>query len=127
MLQRFKNWDVSISKSYPKIWILGVHIYLPILTIMALIFYAFGWAYNITNMPPMREVNDYGYGLLQFAILPMLLAGIMYFIRQIKFNSLRVHHHLPYKNPYLSFITFVIVFFIITATPFIAGDRKSVV
>jgi len=121
MLQRFKNWDVRISKYYPKIWILGVHIYLPILTIMPLTVYAFGWAYNITNMPPMREVNDYGYGLLQFAILPMLLAGIMYFIRQIKFNSLRVHHHLPYKNPYLSFITFVIVFFIITATPFTAG------
>jgi hypothetical protein len=121
MKKRFKDWDIKISKKYPKIWILGIHIYLPLLVFSALLFYALGWAFYTSDVPRMKEVNEYGFGILQFAIIPMVLVAILYAIRQIKYNSLRVHHHMPYKNPYLSFITYFVVFFILTAVPLMAG------
>lgn len=116
-MMKFKNWDIQISKNYPKTWILGLHIYLPLLAFLYLLFYGLGWAYYTADMPGFHEIEDYSFGITQFSILPMFVIAILFSIRQVKFNSLRVHHQVPYKYPYRYFFAFFTVFLLITSIP----------
>ena len=117
MRQRFKKWDRSIAKRFPKLWVLGLHIYVPVILAVWLLFYAMGWTMSGEPLPTQGAVNDYADKLLLYSILPTIVIGVLYFIRQIKFNALRVHHHLPFKNPFIHYFTFLLVCVLFTAIP----------
>ena len=117
MLQKFKNWDRTIAKNYPKIWVLGLHIYVPLILVTWLLFYGFGWLISTDPLPVSWTVREFSQQITLYSILPTIIIGILYFIRQIRFNALRVHHHLPFKNPYLHFASFLLICVLFTSIP----------
>jgi hypothetical protein len=54
-------------------------------------------------------------------VLPTILLVVIFIIRQVKFNSKRVHLSLPHKYSFLVFLYFFGLFFAITALPFIGN------
>jgi hypothetical protein len=117
MIQNFKNWDRKIAKNYPKVWVLGLHIYLPVIILTWLVFYGLGWMISTDPLPTRSRVNEFSEQLTLYSILPTIVIGILYFIRQIRFNALRVHHHLPFKNPYSHFAAFLLICVLFTSIP----------
>lgn len=65
----------------------------------------------------LYKVDD-SYGQIAVGmILPVLLLVILFIIRQAKYNAVRVHQFLPYKNRFVVFLSFWLILFLITSLP----------
>ncbi len=111
---------------YPNLWVLGVHIYLPLLTLLYLVLFAIGLLYPLNPLPFWNNYEDVFENLTVTMILPTILLTVMFVIRQVKYNSKRVHLSLPHKNSFLVFLYFIGIFFLITASPFVANFGANV-
>lgn len=119
MIELYKKIDAKLLKKYPKLWILGIHFYVPIIIALYLILYGIGFAYSMDPLPKASDTRDFMSSILTFMIIPLILLSILFIIRQIKFNSMRVHHSLPYRNVILNFLSFLIISSAIFFLPFV--------
>lgn len=113
-----KKYNHQILKAYPKIWISGLHIILPILLTLWLLSYIVGAAlkFDLTG-----TVDDYDTKYSQaksiinsvraLLVLILLAIAIFFISRQIKYNNIRVHHRIPYSFSILYFVLYFFTFF----------------
>lgn len=65
-----------------------------------------------------HDVED-SYGQIAVGmVLPVLLLLILFIIRQAKYNVVRVHQYLPFRNRFTIFLSFWAMLFLITSLPF---------
>ncbi len=113
----FNRIDKSTLKKYPFQWIIGWHIFLPI--ILALILFAIALAF-ITPTKIFNYFDDDSLGVSSvFVGFLCFMAFVLFVIRQIKFNSFRIHHHIPYAKSKLFFFSFFIIIFLFSVISFI--------
>lgn len=94
----FKSIDNKLLRSYPKVWILGLHIFIPILLVLFPLMFLVGYATPIDkSLSQWRLVEDLTPIVLLVTLVSITLL-VLFTIRQIKFNSSRIHHTLPYSN-----------------------------
>lgn len=121
MIQLFKSYDEKILKSKPLVWITALHWILPLAIILCVLTYLYGWFLPYDIELTSNEVGDFIYPAIWITVICVIILVVVYFIRQIRFNALRVHHSLPYQKPYLHFFIFLITLIGITAIPHMAS------
>ncbi|MFY0644557.1 MAG: hypothetical protein JXR19_08855 [Bacteroidia bacterium] len=123
----FKKWEDRLLKSNPTMWILGVHYFVPIILIVGAILFAIGFAYqyDLQHTPYYELGSFFGVLTLLMSLLSILLL-IMFIIRQVRFNTHRIHHRLPYKKGFFFFVSFFIVIASISTLP-VMGNLGSYV
>jgi len=112
--KQFIKIDTDILKKSPFQWIIGWHIFIPI--ILGLFVLAFINGY----IPPVK-VYDYSVPYLESLSLFLgflsLIVFVLFVIRQIKFNSFRIHHHLPYSRAIITFFSFWLIALLLVIIP----------
>ncbi len=113
----FNKIDKSILKKHPFQWIIGWHIFLPIIVGLILLAAALAFLtptkiFSYSDDDSLK-VSSVFVGFISF------MAFILYVIRQIKFNSFRIHHHIPYAKSILIFFSFWLIIFLFSVIPFI--------
>ena len=117
----FKKIDHHLLQKYPNLWVLGVHIYIPIILALYLIIGIAGLLYLLNPLPEFYRYRDFFENMSVTMILPTILLVVIFIIRQVKFNSKRVHLSLPYKQQFLVFLYFIFLFLSITTLPFVGN------
>jgi hypothetical protein len=121
MKELFKSYDEQVLKSKPLIWITALHWILPLALILCVLTYLYGWFLPYSIELTSSKVGDFIYPAVWIASVCVIILLVVYFIRQLRFNALRLHHSLPYKKPYLHFFIFLIIIFTFTAIPHMAS------
>lgn len=117
MKKLYTKIDHYILKNHPFNWIIGWHIFLPIIIILALIGVVSGFS---TPTKIYSYSGDDGLGVAAFFVGFLALMGfILYIVRQIRYNSFRIHHHLPFKKSIYIFFSFWIIASLFSLLPFI--------
>jgi hypothetical protein len=75
------------------------------------------YSVNLTR----QEVEGFIFPVAWITGVCVVILLVIFFMRQIRFDALRVHHSLPYKKPYLHFFIFLITLSSITAIPHLAS------
>ncbi|MFT5512482.1 MAG: hypothetical protein ACI8SE_000880, partial [Bacteroidia bacterium] len=117
----FKKLDHQMLEKYPNLWVLGVHIYIPILAILYIIIALIGLIYPLKPLPDFYHYEDFFNNISVTMSLPTILLFVVFVIRQVKFNSRRVHLSLPFRHSFLVFVYFMVLTLGITALPFIGN------
>jgi len=117
MIKLYNKIDDTILKKHPFQWIIGWNKFLPIIAILLLFSIAIGFmlpttTYNYYNNKGLNTAAIF-LGFVSFMVF------ILYVIRQIKFNSFRIHHHIPFAKSILVFFSFWILITLLTSIPFI--------
>ena len=120
----FKKIDEQLLSSKPILWVLGVHIFIPILVVVALVLFLIGFLTPVNPLMPWYTYESSFEKLSMTMILPAILLAIVFIVRQVKFNSVRVHVKLPYSYGKSFFLYYLLCFWLITALPF-AGNLGS--
>jgi hypothetical protein len=117
----FRRLDDRLLRKRPVLWVLGVHIYIPLVILIAIILFILGASYSLTPLPRWGDFKDFYTSLNLIMTLPTIMLAILFIIRQVKFNSKRIHTSLPYRHSFTTFIYYFIVMVFITAMP-MAGN-----
>ncbi|MFT5725028.1 MAG: uncharacterized membrane protein (DUF485 family) [Bacteroidia bacterium] len=117
----YQKIDHRMLERFPNLWVLGIHIYLPILATLYFILFAVGFIYPLNPLPYFYDYESFFENLSLTMVLPTILLLVVFVIRQVKFNSKRVHLSLPYKHSFLVFLYFLVIIFSITVLPFIGN------
>ena len=112
----FNKINTYLIKNKPFHWIIGWHIFIPMLLLLFIIaiLFAFGFSIKIYNY--RSESRDFIAFFLGFI---SLMGFILFIIRQAKYNSFRIHHHIPFKKAYLVFASFWLITTLFAVIPFI--------
>ena len=123
----FKKWEDRLLKANPTLWILGVHYFVPIILAASAILFGIGYAYqyDLDHTPYYELGSFFGVLTLLMSLLSILLL-IMFIIRQVRFNTHRIHHRLPYKKGVVIFISFFLIIASISTLP-VMGNLGSYV
>ena len=121
MRELFKAYDEKVLKSKPLVWITGLHWLFPLAILLCLLSYSFGWCMPYSVNLTRQEVEGFIFPVAWITGVCVVILLVIFFIRQIRFDALRVHHNLPYKKPYLHFFIFLITLSSITAIPHLAS------
>lgn len=117
----YRKIDQQLLRKRPVLWVLGVHIYLPILLVSFLLLFLIGAAYSLVPLPQWRSFKDFFETINLAMVLPTILLVITFIIRQVKYNSKRVHLKLPHNKSFVIFLYFMAFFFVVSALPFAAN------
>jgi len=113
----FKKIDSNIIKIHPFHWIIGWHKFIPIILGIALFGIAIGFLF------PTIVYNYYSDDGVEssavFIGFISLMAFILFVIRQVKYNSFRIHHHIPYAHSIMLFFAFWLIAFLFSLLPFV--------
>jgi hypothetical protein len=113
----YNKIDTYLLARHPNLWVLGIHIFIPIIVVTFLVLGLIGAV--LVNVATVAYSLDDSFEQLGLAmVLPVILLLILFIIRQAKYNALRVHHFLPFKRRFAFFLAFWITFFGITSLPF---------
>jgi hypothetical protein len=105
----FKSIDNKLLKSYPKVWILGLHIFIPILLVLLPLMFLVGYATPIDKSISQWSLVEDLTPIVLLVTLVAITLLVLFTIRQIKFNSSRIHHTLPYKNLLGNILSYVLI------------------
>ena len=113
----FNKINTYLIKNKPFHWIIGWHIFIPMLLLLFLVstLFSFGFSIKVYDYNS-RESRDFIAFFLGFV---SLMGFILFIIRQAKYNSFRIHHHIPYKKGYLVFASFWLIATLFAIIPFI--------
>ena len=117
----YKKYDDLLLRKKPVLWVLGLHIYLPLLLTLYAILFLIGLVYPFNPVPFWKDYEELYNTISLVMILPTILLAIMFIIRQIKFNSRRIHVQLPYRRSFGNMIYFFVLFGLIIALPFVGS------
>jgi hypothetical protein len=113
----YKKIDSTILKKHPFHWIISWHKFIPIILGIALFGIAIGFLF------PVTVYNYYSDDGVESAAIFIgfisLMAFILYIIHQVKYNSFRIHHHIPYARSIMLFFAFWIIAFLFSLLPFV--------
>ena len=116
MIKLYNKVDENLLKKHPFHWIIGWHKFLPIIAILLLFSIVIGFMFPTTTYSYRDRGLDTASIFLGFV---SFMAFILYVIRQIKYNSFRIHHHIPFKKSIFVFFSFWLMVFLFTSIPFI--------
>ncbi len=117
MKELYNKIDQYLLTRYPRLWVLGVHIFIPIVVISWCVLIAIGGFMVQGQAFDLYSVDD-AYGQIAVGmILPVILLLILFIIRQAKYNANRVHQFLPYKHRFGVFLSFWVILFLISSLP----------
>lgn len=116
----FKNLDNKLIKSRPITWILGLHIFVPLILIEGLVLFAIGYFHGFDTEIQRDEKSLYGLISLLATMLSIAFI-VIYFIRQVRFNSKRIHHQLPFKRFMSFFFAFYMIMLGLSMLPYAAN------
>ena len=71
----FKKIDHHLLQKYPNLWVLGVHIYLPIILVLNLVIGLTGLLYPLDPLPEFYRYRDFFQNTSVTMILPTIFAG----------------------------------------------------
>ncbi len=118
MKKFYKKYDDYFLTKYPILWVIGLHIFIPLSLLVALFLVLCGIPLVLNEVNEFSTIenvyNQVGLGM----ILPVILLVIIFIRRQIQFNSIRVHQKLPFKMRFTTFMLFWVTLFAITTLPF---------
>ncbi|MBO6518072.1 MAG: hypothetical protein JJ975_16155 [Bacteroidia bacterium] len=114
----FQRVDAQLLKKKPIQWILGLHIFPVLVAVIGLVLFLIGTVYSLVPLPNWRDFREFFETLNMAMILPTILLTILFIIRQVKYNSKRVHLKLPHANSFAMYLYFIGIFILITAMPF---------
>ncbi|MCB9261106.1 MAG: hypothetical protein H6607_01855 [Flavobacteriales bacterium] len=117
----FEKINQRFIRTNPLGWVLGVHIFWPLILVLGLLLFVATWLYPLNPLPDWSSYRGFFSNINQILILPAILLFILFIIRQIKFNTKRVHLKLPYSKSFFTFVYFFITLFAISALPFVAN------
>jgi hypothetical protein len=113
-----KKYNHQILKAYPKIWISGLHIILPLLLTLWLLSYIVGAAlkFDLAGLDEgyyssYTQAKSIVNSVRALLVLILLAIAIFFVSRQIKYNNIRVHHRIPYSFSLLYFALYFVTFF----------------
>ncbi len=116
MKELYKKIDNSFLKNNPFQWIIGWHKFLPLFFILAIIAVCVGFLIPTkiyTYSPPFLEPLSFFIGFLT------LLVFVLFVVRQIRFNSYRIHYKIPYKKSITTYFSFILFILLLAIIPFI--------
>ena len=108
-------------KRFPNLWILGVHFFIPLLFVAHLVLFLIGYFYRYDLSEPWYELGDFFGGVTLLTTLLTILLFTLFIIRQVRFNTHRIHHRLPYQKGIGFFIGFFLIFASMSALPMMAN------
>lgn len=117
----FTKIDHRMLEKYPNLWVLGVHVYVPLVLLLHLILWLIGFIYPLSPLPDFYRYKGFFENISVTMILPTILLVVLFVIRQVKFNSKRVHLSLPYKHSFWVFLYFLVLMLGITSLPFVGN------
>ena len=126
LLQYYKDLDHKMLNKYPVAWVLGVHLYIPLIIASSILLFAIGALVDLSPLPQWRDYREIFSTISMVLVLPTILLVILFIIRQVKFNSKRVHIRLPHGFSYPIFLYYIAVFACIIALPFMANIGATV-
>lgn len=112
-----KNIDDKFLRDYPKLWILGLHTIVPLVIIIALGMFGLGFIIPL-DLENLRDSSSVFTTLTLLGNLVAILLLILFAIRQIRFNSNRIHHRLPYDSGFGFFGAYLVVIIGIMSIPY---------
>ncbi len=121
LLDAFRRFDDKLLRSRPVLWVLGVHIYIPLVVVISIILTLIGATYSLSPLPRWSDYRDFYASTNLIMVLPTITLAILFIIRQVKFNSKRIHTSLPYTYSFRTFLYYIAVFAFITAMPMAAN------
>lgn len=89
MKKYYQKIDTYLLARYPNIWVLGVHIFVPIIVVTFLALVIIG-AVLVNVYKGIYSLDDSFEQLGLAMVLPVILLLILFIIRQAKYNALRV-------------------------------------
>jgi hypothetical protein len=116
----YQKIDQYLLTRYPRMWVLGIHIFLPIVVTAWIVLVLIGAVIVNTSTGSIYNIDDSFERLAVGMVLPVLLMVILFIIRQSKYNARRIHQHLPFKNRFNVFLSFWLILFSITSLLFAA-------
>ncbi len=117
----FSKLEDKMVKKFPNLWILGLHIFLPVVLTANAVLFTIGYFYKYDLSQPWYELGDFFGGVTLLMTLLSILLFTLFIIRQVRFNTHRIHHRLPYKQGISFFIGFFLIFSAISALPVMAN------
>lgn len=122
-MQLYKKIDNNLLKKHPFHWIIGWHTFLPMILVMAIIGVITGYLY------PTRMYNYSDDDGLEFISVFLgfisFMAFILYVVRQVKFNSFRIHHKIPFAKSIVIFFSFWLFTLLFSLVPFVPYQVHS--
>jgi len=119
MKKMYQNISEKTLKNYPFLWILGWFKFLPIIVVLLSI------AVGVGFLIPVR-VYEYGipflYEISTFIGFLVFIIFVLFVIRQVKFNSFRIHHKIPYQKSISIYFYFVFFILLLAITPFVPKE-----
>ena len=115
MTDFYKKIDTQILKKSPFHWILGWHLFLPIIVVLALFGAVIGYLIPTETYTYSTEelgIASFFLGFMSF------MAFILYVVRQVRFNSFRIDHRVPFKKSILIFFSFWLIVTLLSLIPF---------
>ncbi len=119
MKELYKKIDNSFLKSNPFQWIIGWHKFLPLIFILVILAVCTGFLIPTriyTYSPPFLAPLSIFIGFLS------LLIFVLFVVRQIRFNSYRIHYKIPYKKSMTTYFSFVLFILLLAVLPFIPTE-----
>lgn len=117
MIKLYKKISNSILKKAPFQWIIGWHKFLLIIAVLLLFSIVVSFIIPTTNYGYYTDnklaIISVFFGFISF------MTFVLYVIRQIQFNSFRIHHHIPFKKSILIFFSFWTLIFLLSYISFI--------
>ena len=113
----FKKIDSTIIKKHPFHWIIGWHKFLPIIIGVAFFSIVIGFLFPTTVYDYYSDDGVETTGV--FIGFISLMAFVLFIIRQVKYNSFRIHHHIPYAHSIMLFFAFWLIAFLFSLLPFV--------
>ena len=115
MTDFYKKIDTQILKKSPFHWILGWHLFLPIIVVLALFGAVIG--YLIPTETYTYSAGELGIASFFLGFMAFM-AFILYVVRQVRFNSFRIDHRVPFKKSILIFFSFWLIVTLLSLIPF---------
>lgn len=112
----FKEIDESILKKSPFHWVIGWHIFIPVILVLALFGKGLSFIYPVrlyySNLGKISFISYFFYFLC-------FIVFILFIIRQIRYNSSRIHHRLPFIRSNSNYFSYVVIIFMLSVIPLI--------
>ena len=119
----YNKIDAYLLKKFPFQWIIAWHKFIPLLLVLAILGIGLGF------LPSLKTYSYYNDGNIELAATFLgfvaTLVFILYIIRQLRFNSFRIHHHIPFKRSNFIFFAFWFISLLFTLIPFIPFKTLS--
>lgn len=127
-MELLKKIDDRLRKKSPFTWIIGGHIYIPLLLVLNAAFFILGYVESAANDYANRGIpydEEYASGMLVGVLISLGLL-IAFCIRQIKYNSTRIVFNLTDRGYFRFFTSYFLILTLLANIPLIGNAGRYV-